>query len=85
MLNPECASARACAHDSRGTALDLPLWLGYVLSIGTFGAGFVGVSYGVFSSSWDPLRENESFWGWQEAQRNVPALLEKYGIGRKNS
>ena len=54
-----------------------------MLSVGTFGAGVVGVSYGFFSASWDPLRDNEDFWGWEEARRNVPALLGRYGIGGK--
>ena len=33
--------------------LSLPVWVGYALSAVTFGAGFVGVSYAVLTSSWD--------------------------------
>lgn len=64
---------------NKGIVLDLPLWLGYVASILTFGAGFIGVSYVVFSSSWDPNREG-TFLGWEEAKLNFPALLRRYGV-----
>ena len=62
-----------------GKALELPLWLGYGASIFTFGAGFIGVSYGFLSASWDPEREGD-FVGFEEAKKNIPALLSKYGI-----
>lgn len=45
----------------------------------TFGAGFIGVSYGFVSASWDPDREGSAL-GYDEAKKNVPALLNKYGI-----
>ncbi|PNX73852.1 protein PAM68 chloroplastic-like [Trifolium pratense] len=33
----------------------------------------LGVSYGIVSASWDPLREG-SFLGWTEAQKNWPVF-----------
>ena len=37
------------------------------------------MSYGFLSASWDPEREGD-FVGFEEAKKNVPALLSKYGI-----
>jgi hypothetical protein len=39
----------------------------------TFGSAGAGITYGVLSASWDPLREG-SLLGWKEAQLNWPAF-----------
>ncbi|KAA8521256.1 hypothetical protein F0562_011907 [Nyssa sinensis] len=33
----------------------------------------LGVSYGIVSSSWDPMREGSQL-GWKEAQKNWPVF-----------
>ncbi|XP_021763615.1 protein PAM68, chloroplastic-like [Chenopodium quinoa] len=56
-----------------GLKIDVPTWVPFIVSFIFFGTALLGVSYGIVSSSWDPLREG-SFWGWQEAQKNWPVF-----------
>lgn len=53
--------------------LDVPEWLPLLTSMVTFGSAGAGITYGVLSASWDPLREG-SLLGWKEAQLNWPAF-----------
>ncbi|ERN15671.1 protein PAM68, chloroplastic [Amborella trichopoda] len=53
--------------------VDIPNWLPFIVSFFFFGSALLGVSYGIVSSSWDPLREG-SFLGWKEAQKNWPVF-----------
>jgi hypothetical protein len=53
--------------------LDVPEWLPLLTSMVTFGSAGAGITYGVLSTSWDPLREG-SILGWKEAQLNWPAF-----------
>lgn len=52
---------------------NVPDWLPFITSFFTFGSAAFGISYGIVSSSWDPLREG-SFLGWTEAQKNWPVF-----------
>ncbi|KAK7309685.1 hypothetical protein RJT34_06613 [Clitoria ternatea] len=56
-----------------GLKIDVPTWVPFIVSFFFFGSALLGVSYGIVSSSWDPLREG-SFWGWNEAQKNWPVF-----------
>ncbi|KAL6005863.1 hypothetical protein ACLOJK_039908 [Asimina triloba] len=53
--------------------VDVPTWIPVIVSFFFFGTALLGVSYGIVSSSWDPLREG-SFWGWTEARKNWPVF-----------
>ena len=56
-----------------GLKIDVPTWVPFIVSFFFFGSALLGVSYGIVSSSWDPLREG-SFLGWTEAQNNWPVF-----------
>ncbi|KAL3038500.1 hypothetical protein AAZX31_01G136200 [Glycine max] len=68
-----------------GLKIDVPTWVPFIVSFFFFGSALLGVSYGIVSSSWDPLREG-SFWGWTEAQKNWPVFWQSLrgGESRKN-
>lgn len=56
-----------------GAKIDVPTWVPFLVSFFFFGTALLGVSYGIVSASWDPLREG-SLLGWNEAQRNWPVF-----------
>ncbi|XP_052210151.1 protein PAM68, chloroplastic [Diospyros lotus] len=65
--------------------VDVPTWVPFIVSFVFFGAALLGVSYGIVSSSWDPLREG-SVLGWKEAQKNWPVFWQSIwgpGSGKK--
>eukprot|EP00249_Psilotum_nudum_P001049 c13331_g1_i1 orf=92-760(+) len=53
--------------------LDVPEWLPLSTSIVMFSIAGLGITYGVVSTSWDPLREGSRL-GWKEARANWPVL-----------
>ncbi|GLT91303.1 hypothetical protein SLE2022_091970 [Rubroshorea leprosula] len=55
--------------------IDVPTWVPIIVSFIFFGTALLGVSYGIVSSSWDPMREG-SLLGWNEAQKNWPVFWE---------
>ncbi|XP_050236492.1 protein PAM68, chloroplastic [Mercurialis annua] len=56
-----------------GLKIDVPMWIPVMVSFIFYGAALVGVSYGIVSASWDPMREG-SVLGWNEAQKNWPVF-----------
>lgn len=58
-----------------GLKIDVPSWIPLIVSFIFFGTALLGVSYGIVSSSWDPMREG-SLLGWNEAQKNFPVFLQ---------
>lgn len=54
----------------------LPSYFTLVESLGFFGLGFLGISYGVLSASWDP--EPGSLLGIGEFRRNLSNLLKQW-------
>ncbi|KAI3980322.1 hypothetical protein MKX01_001393 [Papaver californicum] len=62
--------------------LDIPTWVPFIVSFFFFGSALLGVSYGIVSSSWDPMREG-SLLGWNEARKNWPVFWESLW-GRTN-
>ncbi|XP_061343083.1 protein PAM68, chloroplastic [Gastrolobium bilobum] len=67
-----------------GLKIDVPTWVPFIVSFFFFGSALLGVSYGIVSSSWDPLREG-SLLGWNEAQKNWPVFWQSLrGESRKN-
>lgn len=66
-----------------GLKIDVPNWIPLIVSFIFFGTALLGVSYGIVSSSWDPMREG-SLLGWNEAQKNFPVFWESiWGGGSK--
>ncbi|KMT18585.1 hypothetical protein BVRB_2g027170 [Beta vulgaris subsp. vulgaris] len=63
-----------------GLKIDVPTWVPFIVSFIFFGTALLGVSYGIVSSSWDPLREG-SLLGWQEAQKNWPVFWQSLSGG----
>ena len=51
-------------------AVDLPPYLAFAVSIGFLGLGVLGLSYGLFSASWDEERTG-SAWGTDEFKVNL--------------
>ncbi|KAF5725447.1 hypothetical protein HS088_TW23G00169 [Tripterygium wilfordii] len=68
--------------------IDIPTWVPLIVSFFFFGTALLGVSYGIVSSSWDPMREG-SLLGWNEAQKNWPVFWQSFwgrsGRKHKNS
>ncbi|KAF3447890.1 hypothetical protein FNV43_RR08597 [Rhamnella rubrinervis] len=56
-----------------GLKIDVPTWVPFIVSFIFFGTALLGVSYGIVSSSWDPLRKG-SLLGWNEAKKNWPVF-----------
>ena len=50
--------------------VDLPPYLAFAVSIGFLGLGVIGLSYGLFSASWDEERTG-SAWGTDEFKVNL--------------
>ncbi|XVF13741.1 hypothetical protein REPUB_Repub08aG0233900 [Reevesia pubescens] len=70
-------------HLKVGLKIDVPTWVPFIVSFFFFGTALLGVSYGIVSSSWDPMREG-SLLGWNEAQKNWPACCQSiWGGSRK--
>ncbi|KAG2676791.1 hypothetical protein I3843_12G070800 [Carya illinoinensis] len=66
-----------------GLKIDVPTWVPFIVSFFFFGSALLGVSYGIVSSSWDPMREG-SLLGWNEAQKNWPVFWQSiWGRSRR--
>ncbi|KAI3468550.1 hypothetical protein Pfo_025213 [Paulownia fortunei] len=65
-----------------GLKIDVPTWVPFLVSFIFFGTALLGVSYGIVSASWDPLREG-SLLGWNEAQKNWPVFWQSIWGGSK--
>lgn len=61
--------------------VDLPMGLVFVVQSITFGAGLLGITYGVTSASWDPARKGSAL-GWTEFRANLGAIMGKVGPGK---
>lgn len=57
--------------------LQLPNIAVVLMSIGLFGVGAIGLSYGVLSASWDE-NESGSQLGWQEFRVNFGRLTQEW-------
>jgi hypothetical protein len=55
---------------------DLPNWAVYAFQSVAWGGGLLGITYGIFSSSWDPNFEGSAL-GVDEAKANLGALVER--------
>ncbi|KAH6804433.1 PAM68-like protein [Perilla frutescens var. frutescens] len=67
-----------------GLKIDVPTWVPFIMSFVFFGTALLGVSYGIVSASWDPLREG-SLLGWNEARNNWPVFWQSiWGQGGRS-
>ena len=57
--------------------LELPPWFTYAETLALFGMGFVGLTYGVLSASWEPERDG-GLVGLSEFQFNVKVLFQQW-------
>eukprot|EP00208_Stichococcus_sp_RCC1054_P000610 CAMPEP_0206144308 /NCGR_PEP_ID=MMETSP1473-20131121/23692_1 /ASSEMBLY_ACC=CAM_ASM_001109 /TAXON_ID=1461547 /ORGANISM="Stichococcus sp, Strain RCC1054" /LENGTH=209 /DNA_ID=CAMNT_0053540097 /DNA_START=63 /DNA_END=692 /DNA_ORIENTATION=+ len=64
------------AYLNKVANIDVPPIAVYVISGGLFGLALAGISYGIFSTSWDPTREG-SLSGLDEFKENLPVYLNK--------
>ena len=64
--------------------LDIPNSVVGAISLGLFGLGVLGLSYGIFSASWD---ENQvgSLWGWQEFTQNLGRTVKAWRNAREEA
>ncbi|KAE9613245.1 hypothetical protein Lalb_Chr05g0215471 [Lupinus albus] len=67
-----------------GLKIDVPNWVPFIVSFFFFGSALLGVSYGIVSTSWDPLIEG-SLLGWNEAQKNWPVFWQSFKSGRSHN
>ncbi|GAA0149981.1 hypothetical protein LIER_09019 [Lithospermum erythrorhizon] len=65
-----------------GLKIDVPTFIPVIVSFIFFGTALLGVSYGIVSSSWDPLREG-SLLGWNEAKKNWPVFWQSFWGGSR--
>ncbi|MGK7911829.1 MAG: PAM68 family protein [Synechococcus sp.] len=56
---------------------ELPTWFTYSETLALFGMGFVGLTYGVLSASWEPEREGGLI-GLSEFRFNVKVLFQQW-------
>ena len=60
--------------------LEIPNWVVFIVSILLFGGGFFGISYGILSASWDPMREGSKL-GFTEFKANLPLIIDRVRAG----
>ncbi|MEL4894611.1 PAM68 family protein [Crocosphaera sp. Alani8] len=64
--------------------LDIPNSIVGAVSFGLFGLGVLGLSYGIFSASWDENRVG-SWLGWQELSQNLGRTLNAWRSTRQEA
>jgi Photosynthesis affected mutant 68 len=60
----------------------LPTVAVLLISMGFFGLGVVGLSYGILSTSWDEDRPG-SWWGWEEFKINFKRMTTAWRAARR--
>jgi hypothetical protein len=64
--------------------LEVPNSAVVLVSMGLFGLGVLGLSYGILSTSWDEGREGD-LWGWQEFKVNFGRMTSAWTSARKET
>ncbi len=64
--------------------LDIPNSAVGAVSLGLFGLGVLGLSYGIFSASWDEHRAG-GWWGWQEFTQNLGRTIQAWRSARQET
>lgn len=63
---------------------ELPTYVVLGVSLGLLGLGVLGLSYGIFSTSWDEERVG-GWWGWQEFKVNLGRTIEAWRSERQKA
>jgi hypothetical protein len=64
--------------------LEVPTGVVFALSLGLFGLGVLGLSYGIFSTSWDENHLGD-WWGWQEFKTNLGRTIAAWRSARQQT
>ena len=62
--------------------LDIPNYVAFSVSLLFFGLGVLGLSYGIFSTSWEESMPG-SWWGWSEFRLNLGRMLTAWRNARQ--
>jgi len=62
---------------------EVPTYAVFAISLLFFGLGVVGLSYGIFSTSWED--EPGSFWGWPEFRLNLGRTIDVWRNAQKTA
>ncbi|MGK7931588.1 MAG: PAM68 family protein [Microcystaceae cyanobacterium] len=63
---------------------ELPTYVVLAVSLGLFGLGVLGLSYGIFSTSWEEDRVG-GWWGWQEFTLNFGRTISAWRSERQKA
>lgn len=63
--------------------LEIPPYIVFAVSLAMLGLGVLGLSYGIFSTSWDEDIAGH-WWGWQEFKTNVDRTLKAWRSPRND-
>ncbi len=64
--------------------LEIPTYVVFAVSLLFFGIGVLGLSYGIFSTSWEEAVPG-SWWGWQEFKLNFGRTVTGWRAARAES
>jgi hypothetical protein len=64
--------------------LELPNYVAFAVSLLFFGLGVLGLSYGIFSTSWEESVPG-SWWGWSEFRLNLGRMLAAWRNARQEA
>ena len=56
--------------------LEIPNWVVLICSLLCLGGGLFGISYGILSASWDPMRDGSKL-GFTEFKANLPLIIDR--------
>lgn len=64
--------------------LEIPNYVAFAVSLLFFGIGVLGLSYGIFSASWEES-EPGSWWGWSEFRLNLGRTVSAWRQARREA
>ena len=64
--------------------LEIPNYVAFAVSLLFFGLGVLGLSYGIFSTSWEESIPG-SWWGWSEFRLNLGRMIAAWRNARQEA